>query len=149
MILSITFGVVLSQPGSADAENAASSPAKMLSLKDFMAIALADEKPETLYKGFRANFRWKLLEPWDERRLAAFLMTKHRRNESDWTRRASPFYASLGQTVIECSMPVAGAEALPELERLLMVELRGILAGASRVHDEMLRGKDWRQVTPP
>ena len=28
-------------------------------------------------------------------------------------------------------------------------ELKGILSGASRVHDEMIRGKDWRKVTPP
>ena len=63
-----------------------------------MSIALAGEKPEVQHKGARANFRWTLAEPWDERRLAAFLMTKHRRNESDWTRRPSPFFASLGQT---------------------------------------------------
>ncbi len=63
-----------------------------------MAITLAGEPPATEQKGPRANFRWMLTDPWDERRLAAFLMTKHRRNESDWTRRASPFYASLGQS---------------------------------------------------
>ena len=56
-----------------------------------------------------------MTEPWDERRLAAFLMTKHRRSDSDWTRRPSPFFASLGQSTIECSVPVARPEALPEL----------------------------------
>jgi hypothetical protein len=114
-----------------------------------MAITLADEPPETQQSGPRANFRWNLSEAWDERRLAAFLMTKHRRNESDWTRRASPFYASLGQTTIECSVPVANPESLPELEKLLTSELRGILTGASRIHDEMVGSKDWRGVTPP
>ncbi len=114
-----------------------------------MSIALADEKPETEQKGFRANFRWTLQEPWDERRLAAFLMTKHRRNESDWTRRASPFCACLGQCTIECSLPLANPEALPELEKMLTRELRGILAGADAVHQEMLGGPDWRRVTPP
>jgi hypothetical protein len=114
-----------------------------------MAITLADEPPATEQKGPRANFRWTLTDPWDERRLAAFLMTKHRRNESDWTRRASPFYASLGQSTIECSMPVASPESLPELEKLLTSELRGILIGASQVHDEMISGQDWRGVTPP
>jgi hypothetical protein len=29
------------------------------------------------------------------------------------------------------------------------LELRGILIGASQVHDEMLTGSDWRGVTPP
>jgi hypothetical protein len=114
-----------------------------------MAIRLVDDRPETQQKGARANFRWSLAEPWDERRLAAFLMTKHRRNESDWTRRASPFYASLGQSTIECSVPVANPESLDELEKLLTAELRGILTGASRIHDEMMSGKDWRAVTPP
>lgn len=113
-----------------------------------MAIALADEKPETQQKGTRANFRWRLADPWDERRLAAFLMTKHRRNDADWTRRASPFYASLGQTTVECSVPVADPTAITELERLLTRELLGILSGASRVHEEMATG-DWRGVTPP
>jgi len=114
-----------------------------------MAIQLAEEQPATEQKGPRANFRWTLADPWDERRLAAFLMTKHRRNESDWTRRASPFYASLGQSTIECSVPVASPDSLAELERLLTAELRGILAGASEVHEEMMSGKDWRGVTPP
>ena len=114
-----------------------------------MAIQLAEEQPATEQKGPRANFRWTLADPWDERRLAAFLMTKHRRNESDWTRRASPFYASLGQSTIECSMPVASPDSLAELEKLLTAELRGILAGASQVHEEMMSGKDWRGVTPP
>lgn len=114
-----------------------------------MSIALVSESPETLHKGARANFRWTLAEPFDERRLAAFLMTKHRRNESDWTRRSSPFYASLGQTAIECSVPAPDAESLPELQRLLTAELRGILAGASQIHDEMIREKDWRKVAPP
>ncbi len=122
----------------------------MLSLnRNSMAIALADERPETQQKGPRANFRWTLSEPWDERRLAAFLMTKHRRNESDWTRRASPFYASLGQSTIECSVPVASPESLGELEKLLTGELRGILAGASQIHDEMTTGQGWKRVNPP
>lgn len=114
-----------------------------------MSISLASEKPDVQQKGQRANFRWTLLEPWDERRLAAFLMTKHRRNESDWTRRSSPFYASLGQGTIECSVPLPDPSALPELEKLLTAELHGILAGASRIHEEMIRGQDWRRVTPP
>ena len=114
-----------------------------------MAIALARSEPETQHKGPRANFRWTLSEVWDERRLAAFLMTKHRRNDADWTRRSSPFFASLGQTTIECSVPIANEEAIPELEKLLTKELLGILAGASKVHDEMLSGTDWRRVTPP
>jgi hypothetical protein len=113
-----------------------------------MAIALADDRPETQHRGARANFRWQLADPWDERRLAAFLMTKHRRNDADWTRRASPFYASLGQTTVECSVPVADATTIPELERLLTRELVGILSGASKMHEEMVSG-DWRGVTPP
>jgi hypothetical protein len=113
-----------------------------------MAIALADDKPETLQKGARANFRWRLADPWDERRLAAFLMTKHRRNDADWTRRASPFYASLGQTTVECSVPVADPASIADLESLLTRELVGILTGASQVHEEMVSG-DWRGVTPP
>jgi len=114
-----------------------------------MAISLAGDRPETQQRGPRANFRWTLAEPWDERRLAAFLMTKHRRNESDWTRRASPFYATLGQSTIECSVPVGSPESLEELEKLLTAELRGILSGASSIHEEMISGKDWRRVTPP
>ncbi len=114
-----------------------------------MPISLASERPEVQHKGSRANFRWALKEPWDERRLAAFLMTKHRRNDSDWTRRTSPFFAALGLTVIECSVPAANPDALPDLERVLTLELKGILAGASRVHDDMIRDKDWRTVTPP
>jgi hypothetical protein len=114
-----------------------------------MSIALADETPDTLHKGARANFRWTLSDPWDERRLAAFLMTKHRRDESDWTRRASPFYASLGQNIIECSVPAPDSESLPDLEKLLTAELRGILSGASQIHDEMIRARDWRKIAPP
>jgi len=114
-----------------------------------MSIALLDERPEALQKGYRANFRWKLQEPLDERRLAAFLMTKHRRSDDDWTRRPSPFFASLGQASIECSVPVAGAENLSELEKVLTDELKGILAGASQVHDQMVSGEDWRQIAPP
>jgi|SRR5450432_1346274 len=114
-----------------------------------MAIALADERPETQHKGPRANFRWNLVDPWDERRLAAFLMTKHRRNDADWTRRASPFFASLGQATVECSIPVADPAAVEELETLLTRELCGILTGASAIHDEMITGTDWRRVTPP
>src|SRR6266536_3493106 len=114
-----------------------------------MAINLEEERPEVQQKGSRANFRWTLSEPWDERRLAAFLMTKHRRSDEDWTRRTSPFYASLGKTSVECSVPVAGPSAVAELETVLTHELKGILAGANRLHDEMVRGKDWRKVTPP
>jgi hypothetical protein len=114
-----------------------------------MPIQLASEKPEVQQKGSRANFRWSLAEAWDERRLAAFLMTKHRRNDADWTRRASPFYAALGMTTVECSVPVAGPDSLPDLEAVLTSELKGILAGADHVHDEMVRGKDWHAVTPP
>src|SRR6266545_1432305 len=110
-----------------------------------MAINLKEEKPEVQHKGPRANFRWTLSEPWDEKRLAAFLMTKHRRSDEDWTRRTSPFYASLGKTAIECSVPVAGPNSLMELENILTSELKGILAGASRVHDEMVHGTDWRK----
>ena len=114
-----------------------------------MAINLEGEKPEIQQKGTRANFRWTLQEPWDERRLAAFLMTKHRRNDTDWTRRTSPFYASLGNATVECSVPVAGPDSVRELETVLTFELKGILAGASRIHEEMVQGKDWRRVTPP
>ena len=52
-------------------------------------------------------------------------------------------------TTIECSVPVAGPDSLPELEAILTAELKGILAGASQVHDQMIGGKDWRTVTPP
>jgi hypothetical protein len=114
-----------------------------------MSILLADEPPEAQQKGFRANFRWRLTEPLDERRLAAFLMTKHRRSDTDWTRRPSPFFASLGQASIECSVPFAGSESLDELEKVLTEELKGILSGASSVHDQMITGDDWRQVSPP
>lgn len=114
-----------------------------------MSISLAETKPEIEQRESRVNFRWVLAEPWDERRLAAFLMTKHRRNESDWTRRSSPFYASLGQTMVECSVPITSPETLPDLEKLLTLELQGILVGASRLHDEMIQGQDWRGVTPP
>ena len=113
-----------------------------------MSIVLADEHPEAQQKGFRANFCWTLADPLDERRLAAFLMTKHRRSDSDWTRRPSPFFASLGQAAIECSVPIAARESLTELEKLLTAELKGILAGASAVHEQMV-STDWRQVSPP
>jgi hypothetical protein len=108
-----------------------------------MSIALADEKPDIQHKGSRANFSWRLAEPWDERRLAAFLMVKHRRNESDWTRRPSPFFASLGRSQVECSVPVAGPEAIADLEKYLTDELRGILAGAERVYREITQSADW------
>jgi hypothetical protein len=108
-----------------------------------MSIALADEKPDIQHKGSRANFSWRLVEPWNERRLAAFLMVKHRRNESDWTRRASPFFASLGRSQVECSVPVAGPDAIAELERYLTDELRGILAGAERVYREITETAEW------
>jgi hypothetical protein len=108
-----------------------------------MSIALADEKPDIQHKGSRANFSWRLIEPWNERRLAAFLMVKHRRNESDWTRRPSPFFASLGRSHVECSVPVAGSESIAELEKYLTNELRGILAGAERVAQEIAQNGDW------
>lgn len=114
-----------------------------------MPICLATERPAVQQKGFRANFSWTLSEPWDERRLAAFLMTKHRRSDTDWTRRTSPFYTALGLTTIECSVPIGGPGSLRELESILTRELKGILAGASQVHDEMIGDRDWRQVTPP
>ena len=87
-----------------------------------MSISLANENPSVEQKGLRANFSWTMTEPWDERRLAAFLMTKHRRSDSDWTRRPSPFFASLGQSSIECSVPVARPDALPELAAILTYE---------------------------
>ena len=114
-----------------------------------MSISLADDAPSIEQKGLRANFSWTTADPWDERRLAAFLMTKHRRSDSDWTRRPSPFFASLGQSTIECSVPVARPEALPALSELLTSELKGILAGASRIHEQMLSGEDWKSVSPP
>ena len=114
-----------------------------------MPIRLATEKPEVQHKGWRANFRWSLEHPWDERRLASFLMVKHRRKDTDWTRRGSPFYAFLGSTSVECSVPVRSPESLPELEGVLTTELKGIIAGASSLYDEMVGGKDWRTVTPP
>jgi hypothetical protein len=114
-----------------------------------MPIRLTSDRPEVQRKGFRANFRWTLAEPWDERRLAAFLMTKHRRGDTDWTRRTSPFYAALGHATVECSVPVAGPDSLSELESVLTAELKGIIAGASSVHDEMIRDRDWKRVTPP
>ncbi|HEV8610139.1 MAG TPA: hypothetical protein VGS98_08745 [Thermoanaerobaculia bacterium] len=114
-----------------------------------MSITLADEKPDIQHKGSRANFSWRIVEPWDERRLAAFLMVKHRRNETDWTRRPSPFFASLGRSRVECSIPLADTDPVGEVEKLLTVELRGILAGADRVYREMLKSHDWRQDAPP
>jgi len=114
-----------------------------------MSITLASDAPAVEQKGLRANFRWDMAEPWDERRLAAFLMTKHRRSDSDWTRRPSPFFASLGQSGVECSVPVASPEALDELAAILTTELKGILIGASRIHDQMISGQDWKSVSPP
>jgi hypothetical protein len=114
-----------------------------------MSISLASDEPVIEQKGLRANFRWTMTEAWDERRLAAFLMTKHRRSDSDWTRRPSPFFASLGQTTVECSVPVAHSDALPELARILTSELRGILIGAGQIHDQMINGQDWKSVSPP
>lgn len=114
-----------------------------------MSIALAGDKPEVQQRGSRANFSWPIREPWDERRLAAFLMVKHRRNEADWTRRPSPFFASLGHSEIECSLPVADASSMPNIEKLLTTELKGILAGADRVYQEMLKSQDWRREPAP
>jgi hypothetical protein len=114
-----------------------------------MSISLASDNPAIEQKGLRANFSWTMTAPWDERRLAAFLMTKHRRSESDWTRRPSPFFASLGQSTVECSVPVARPEALAELAAILTSELSGILIGASRIYEQMLTGQDWKTVSPP
>ena len=114
-----------------------------------MSIALADEKPDIQHKASRANFSWRIREPWDERRLAAFLMVKHRRNESDWTRRPSPFFASLGRSVVECSVPLGGSESLLEIEKLLTDELRGILSGAERVYRDILKSTDWGHEPSP
>ena len=114
-----------------------------------MSISLKSDAPEVEQKGLRANFCWMMSEAWDERRLAAFLMTKHRRADSDWTRRPSPFFASLGQSTIECSVPVARPEALPDLAAILTSELKGILTGASRIHEQMMAGQDWKSVSPP
>ncbi len=113
-----------------------------------MSIQLAREKPDIQHKGSRANFSWRIAEPWDERRLAAFLMVKHRRNETDWTRRPSPFFASLGRSEVECSIPLAASDSVGDLERLLTAELRGILAGADRVYREMLEGLERRPDKP-
>jgi hypothetical protein len=114
-----------------------------------MSISLASDAPEVEQRGLRANFRWAMTEPWDERRLAAFLMTKHRRSDSDWTRRPSPFFASLGQSTVECSVPVAHSDALPELAGILTSELKGILIGAAQIHEQMINGPDWKSVSPP
>jgi len=113
-----------------------------------MSISLASDAPSVEQKGLRANFSWPMSEPWDERRLAAFLMTKHRRSDSDWTRRPSPFFASLGQSTVECSVPVARPEALADLATILTAELSGILAGASQIYAQMV-GQDWKTVSPP
>ncbi len=114
-----------------------------------MSISLASEAPQVEQKGLRANFCWPVTEAWDERRLAAFLMTKHRRSDSDWTRRPSPFFATLGQSTVECSVPVARPDALPELAAILTAELKGILTGASQIHAQMMAGEDWKTVAPP
>jgi hypothetical protein len=113
-----------------------------------MSIALADEKPDIQQKGSRANFSWRVVEPWNERRLAAFLMVKHRRNETDWTRRPSPFFATLGRSQVECSVLLPSPDSLPEIEKLLTGELRGILAGADRVHQEIQNTWNSRGVSP-
>src|SRR5262245_65727731 len=109
-----------------------------------MSISLASDAPSVEQKGLRANFSWPMSEPWDERRLAAFLMTKHRRSDSDWTRRPSPFFASLGQSTVECSVPVARPEALPELAAILTGELSGLLTGPSQISDQTIGGCDWK-----
>jgi len=114
-----------------------------------MSIGLADEKPDLQRKGSRANFSWRTTEPWDERRLAAFLMVKHRRSEADWTRRPSPFFASLGRSAVECSVPIASPESVTELDRVLTNELIGILAGAERVHQELVKSQNWRTDPTP
>lgn len=114
-----------------------------------MSIGLADEKPDIQRKGSRANFCWRTIKLWDERRLAAFLMVKHRRSEADWTRRPSPFFASLGRSQVECSVPLANPESVAELERLLTDELKGILAGAERVYQELVKSQNWRSEPTP
>ena len=55
-----------------------------------MSIGLANETPTAEQKGLRANFCWTMAEPWDERRLAAFLMTKHRRSAVSYTHLTLP-----------------------------------------------------------
>ena len=44
---------------------------------------------------------------------------------------------------------VASSEALPELAAILTSELKGILAGASQIHAQMMAGADWKSVSPP
>ena len=66
-----------------------------------------------------------------------------------WTRRPSPFFASLGQSTVECSVPVARPETLAELATILTAELKGILTGAGRIHAQMVAGEDWKSVAPP
>jgi hypothetical protein len=46
-------------------------------------------------------------------------------------------------------VPLADPASLPELERVLTAELKGILAGASQMHDKMAGAPDWRAVAPP
>ena len=104
-----------------------------------MPIRLASETPEVEHKGWRANFRWPLEQPWDELRLAAFQMTNRRRKgDSDWTRRGFPFFAALGMTTIECAVPATNPGSLPELGVVLTAELKGIIAGASRIYDDLV-----------
>ncbi|HEX5855093.1 MAG TPA: hypothetical protein VFZ57_05690 [Thermoanaerobaculia bacterium] len=105
-----------------------------------MPIRLASETPTVEHKGWRANYRWPLEQPWDELRFAAFQMTNHRRKskDEDWTRRSSPFYAVLGGTSVECAVPVTSPDALPKLGAVLTAELKGIIAGASKIYDDIL-----------
>jgi hypothetical protein len=52
--------------------------------------------------------------------------------------------------LLECQAPPQGLGLdAPHLENVPTFELKGILAGASRAHDDMIRDNNWRTVTPP
>jgi hypothetical protein len=44
---------------------------------------------------------------------------------------------------------LGGSDSVTDLEKLLTLELRGILAGADRVHREILKSPDWGREPPP
>jgi hypothetical protein len=50
---------------------------------------------------------------------------------------------------VECSVPIATPESVPDLERVLTNELIGILAGAERVHQELVKSQNWRTEPTP
>ena len=54
----------------------------------------------------------------------------------------------LGRSHVECSVPLSNPDSLGEIERLLTGELRGILAGADRVHAEIVDAWKSRGVSP-